>query len=151
MRAKVFGCQAAASAWGFTTAAMASCAACAGADATDCPVSGLPILEHVKGRATLTVRGKPAGVACPLGRHPDAAGVVRRWGVAHYGVPMLERLWLWTTAYQDADPREFIAALPGCGCIKALKDAWLGLRAFAARCVGDFAPASSPGGPGARA
>jgi hypothetical protein len=70
---------------------------------------------------TMTIGGE----ACPRGRHPDAAGVVR-WPVRPvkwHGIPGPVRYWLAGLGYRPA------AAWQGCGCLVAAKrlTAWLGL------------------------
>ncbi len=79
-------------------------------------------------RAVLYVRGV-GGAACPQGRHPDARGRVRWLGLVWIGVPAPLRWWLHARG-KISHPD----ALPGCGCVWALKVGlrrlvWRGLRA----------------------
>jgi len=83
----------------------AMCAACRYAGPVICSVSGKP------------ARGHSARQDCPKGRHPKS-GVVRWLGVWWYGVPYPIRRYLKAIG-KVKDYRK----LPGCGCIKAIKDA----------------------------
>lgn len=84
-----------------------------------CPRSG--IIQGVRictesGRTTIS---HTDAQDCPIGRHPDKAGIVRwRW-LRWYGVPMPLR---WKIKDRLTKP------LPGCGCVKPIKDLWLRLR-----------------------
>ena len=63
----------------------------------------------------LTVEG-----SCPIGRHsnPQTSGIVVKWRkLRWYGVPKLERRRL---------PEQY--KIPGCGCIKVLKDGWVWVK-----------------------
>lgn len=89
-----------------TRAAM--CAACPAANPTltHCTVDG----GRLWGR-----------VECPLGRYPDAEGVVRWWRARWHGVPMPLRLWLILRGRSASGrPEEFA----GCGCLVRAKE-WL--------------------------
>lgn len=84
----------------------AMCAACQhggalGGATVECRVSGRPIAEHVRG-----------GAVCPVGAHPKG-GVLTWLGILWYGVPMPIRV-----ALRD----KLSGPLPGCGCVKFLKD-----------------------------
>lgn len=87
-----------------------SCAVCAGFDATHCPSTGRACAEHIE-----------IGV-CPRKAYGER-GVVRWLGLDWYGVPYLKRRWVWFRHFrQTRSFREFNAALPGCGCLRRLKD-----------------------------
>lgn len=88
------------------------CMTCRHAKETRCSVSGLPIPIHVH------------GLPCPQARHPDGEGHVTRLGLKHVGMPWLWRVWRWSEARDER-----WLHLPGCGCIVALKAAWLNLWA----------------------
>lgn len=70
---------------------------------------GLPIAEYITGLR-----------ACPEGKHPDRDGVVFWLGLRWFGVPGPLRLavkpWL-------------SGSVPGCGCVRILKLAWMAFRA----------------------
>lgn len=102
--------------------------------ATACGRTGQPIVA-------LVVRA----AACPVGRHPDAAGDVRWFGVRWHGVPEPLR---WRLVWMlGREPR----GLVGCGCVARLKASRLGpwlepwmdavpaLRARMAAALGDWA------------
>lgn len=59
------------------------------------------------------------GVPCPIGRF-DSHGAIRWWGVEWIGVPEPLR-WVLTWKLKRS-PRN----LDGCGCIKAVKESWVG-------------------------
>ena len=65
---------------------------------------------------------------CPRGRHPGDDGRLRWLGVTWYGFPWPLRWWASAGLYVETVGRgRAIAdwfALPGCGCIKPLKDLW---------------------------
>lgn len=71
---------------------------------TTCSLNGRPLSENVK-------RG-----VCPDGRFPDKDGVVGWLGVRWYGVPAPIR-WVWNVIRLGK-----MKKLPGCGCIKFLRD-----------------------------
>lgn len=84
--------------------------------------------------AACTVDGKPAtfnrkpGWECPIGRWPDAGGLVRWMGLRWMGTPKPVRVWVgllkaWSAYRQVQSPGYF----PACGCIYPLKRAWLRL------------------------
>lgn len=73
--------------------------------AVRCTISGLQIQEH-------TVAAAP----CPLGMHPDAQGLVRWAWLIWYGVPDPIRLAL---------ANRLTGPLPGCGCVKYIKDIYV--------------------------
>ena len=85
-----------------TSAAM--CAACPHAGLVMCLVDGKALTTHAR------------AVDCPKGRHPSD-GVVRWLGVKWYGVPFPIRWWLNRKQLVSNPDR-----LPGCGCIRFLKD-----------------------------
>ena len=93
----------------------ATCGLCAG-DSPLCPASGRAVELHVRG-------------VCPRGKYPDHAGRVRWLGVWWVGLPWPKRAWLWTSRYSDRDPRAFLEAFPGCGCLERLKGYWTRLEA----------------------
>lgn len=65
-----------------------------------CTISGLLVADHIKAK-------KPA---CPKKRH----GATIEWlRIVWYGVPMPIRVWMMD---------RLTGPLPGCGCIKVLKD-----------------------------
>lgn len=91
---------------------VAVCLGCRHARGTDCGIDGQSIPLHAR------------AIGCPEGLHPDHNGHVTRMGVKHVGVPWLVRVWRWSEARDERWLR-----LPGCGCVMALKAAWLNLRA----------------------
>lgn len=74
-----------------------------------CTVSGKPVDHHIQS----------CHPTCPVGKHPDPAGLVRFAWIRWYGVPRFLR---WALAYR------LTGAVPGCGCIYRLKNLWLRLR-----------------------
>lgn len=72
--------------------------------AVGCTVSGKTVEHHVSSCAP----------SCPKKKHPDMAGMVRWLWIEWYGVPKPLR---WVV--RPTGP------VPGCGCIKVLKNAWL--------------------------
>jgi hypothetical protein len=95
----------------------AMCVACAGPDASTCPMTGSLVSLHV--------RGKP----CPKGRHPNREGILTWLWVRWFGTPFPLRAWLWTCHYSDRDWAAFRWQLPGCGCVVALKTRWERMKA----------------------
>lgn len=77
------------------------------AAAIQCTVDGMTIGKRLQDDAS-----------CPLGRWPDADGLVRWLGMRWHGVPMPVRLVLAVRLY------------PGCGCIVPMKAAWKRLRSW---------------------
>ena len=103
-----------------------------------CTISGKDILQATASDAV-----------CPLGRHPDADGIVVWWGLRWLGVPEPLR---WRLVWDlGREPRH----LDGCGCIAAIKASWLGpvlepwlegvtlLRGRLAALLGDWAEVRS--------
>ncbi len=97
------------------------CAACPhGKGLVKCTLSGSPIVEQVCGG----VLKAKAGFACPIGKGPDEAGIVRWMGIRWRGVP-------WPVAAMLADDvmcgwfghaRPALRSdMPGCGCVEVLK------------------------------
>lgn len=87
-----------------------------------CPQS----IKHHNSAVECSVLGQPlskimhSANACPLGRHPDANGVVVWRGMRWLGVPEPLR---WRLTWDlKREPRN----LDGCGCIKALKESRIG-------------------------
>jgi hypothetical protein len=64
---------------------------------------------------------------CPLGRHPDAAGIVRWQGMEWMGVPAVIR-WAWPVLRRLHGLPALTGPLPGCGCHLAAKEAWLAFQ-----------------------
>lgn len=79
--------------------------------AISCSIDGKPIESHVM--ATVPT--------CPMGKHPDAAGLVRWLGILWFGVPAPMR---WVLRSRLTGP------LPGCGCTVWGKTRWLRLKAW---------------------
>lgn len=89
-----------------TMTAAAMCAACQNAGLVMCLVDGKALTTHAR------------AVDCPKRRHPKD-GVVRWAWLDWYGVPFPIRWQLARTGKITARSK-----LPGCGCIKVLKDLW---------------------------
>lgn len=94
------------------------------------------VCDHIADDMTAcTVDGRPAlSRPCPERHHPDDAGVLEWRGVEWYGVPMPVRLVLsrrW--AVRLLGLRGVYRDLPGCGCIRVLKDAWMAAMAAVRR------------------
>jgi hypothetical protein len=125
------------------SAAAAMCLVCPSARR----VRGVLMCNASQANTLLHIRGKP----CPEHRHPSPAGVVRWLGIDWYGVPYPVRLWLahapkaarrvvtllagspWhdrLAALARQQPLSKPSALPGCGCIKRLKDAWINMKGY---------------------
>ena len=70
---------------------------------------------------------------CPLGRHPDARGVVVCADLEFKGVPKFVR-WAyecrWFRRLIGGGGRIPTADLPGCGCYVPLKDEWARVRSW---------------------
>lgn len=105
--------------WADTEANAVMCALCLRAAAGDCPQTGQPadIMAFTGG--------------CPIGRHPDAAGLVRWLRVRWMGVPAPIR-WAWPVLRRWLGLPPLSGPLPGCGCLLRSKAAWTQLRAAAA-------------------
>lgn len=124
-------------------AAAAMCAVCVHRDGrvTDaralCTIDG----RHIEIHAYEAAVGRRLGVphdspdagrwGCPLGRHPDARGIVRLNGVEWYGLPWPVRVIL-----RVGIVRRSLGLPPltgreqphdGCGCVRALKVIWMRL------------------------
>lgn len=84
--------------------AAAMCASCAHAGIVMCTLDGKPLTTHAR------------AVDCPKGRHPKD-GVVKWALLGWYGVPFPIRWWLKRKQLVSNPDR-----LPGCGCIRVLKD-----------------------------
>jgi hypothetical protein len=77
-----------------------------GIGAVECTISGRPVSDHI-------LSPEPT---CPKNRH----GGLVRWGMLWwYGVPRFLR---WALAWRTTGP------MPGCGCWKPAKDAWVRFR-----------------------
>lgn len=87
-----------------TMTAAAMCAACPNAGLVMCLVDGKALTTHAR------------AVDCPKGRHPKD-GVVRWAWLDWYGVPFPIR-WRLKRKQLVSNPDR----LPGCGCIRVLKD-----------------------------
>jgi len=84
--------------------AAAMCSACPKAGLVMCLVDGKALINHAR------------TVTCPIGRHPKN-GVVTWLGINWYGTPLPIRFLLkWRGKITQR------RLLPGCGCIKRLKD-----------------------------
>jgi hypothetical protein len=83
------------------------------------------VQEPPNGGKTCRPKTRVEALVCPLGRWPDAQGQVHWRGMEWYGVPFPIRLRV-ALAKAWAVFRETFGAdyLPGCGCIKLLKDGW---------------------------
>lgn len=89
------------------------CQGCIRRQGPNCGVSGEFVEVHIM------------GVPCPRVMHPDRDGVVRWFGIRWIGAPAPVRWWaMLTTKY----PR---GKVPGCGCVKVLKDIWNGAKTLA--------------------
>jgi len=90
--------------------AAAMCASCAHAGIVMCTLDGKALTTHAR------------SLDCPKGRHP-VNGFVRWLWVEWIGVPYPIRWWL-ARKGKVTD----ISKLPGCGCIRFLKDLWTKTR-----------------------
>lgn len=77
--------------------------------AVTCTVDGLSVETHC-------TSCRPS---CPVGKHPDLNGMVRFMGIEWYGVPAFLR---WLLVFK------LTGNVPGCGCVRVLKDLWLRFR-----------------------
>jgi len=90
------------------------CAACNG-NRPRCPLTQAKIDFHIN------------GLLCPRGWHPDKRGRVRWARLSWAGVPFPIRLYLYLRD-GEGDPAQWVARFTGCGCVRAIKAAWLRLR-----------------------
>ena len=67
---------------------------------------------------------------CPRQKMPRKDGTVRGWLWSYYGVPWYERALVRMAAVVGVAPR-LTGSLPGCGCVKPAKDAWMWMKAKA--------------------